>query len=643
MSVSWDAQDLFALHIARAVHAGTQPSPATPTLPPQETLSALQHHKLLRLADPTWPVLQEVAPALRRLQRQETIKALQRVDQAGRVRDCLAQAGIPAVFFKGFALSQIVWGSPAARGAGDIDVLVPEADVERAVAALRRIGVRVPADIADLRPAYRDRLLHHAFCLDFHGVEVDLHYRLDDTAILAVPGTEIFSSARMLLVQNQSFPTLSADLTLLVLAANGGRDLWAKWGQVLDFARVDGTVGEPERVYGVRGRLVSGRAMVEWLTGRRDPRLTRRDRSRARYLMRRHAAGEPEQRWQIVRQHVVDRGWRWRSAPSVAETRRTALTLLAPGDAVGRAPDAGFGEYALAGVRKSLGTWDRVVMEPPGSLCDLVDAAQRGELDRSAFQGLATALRLDTFDADDKAVMPVVAGVIARFAPEDPFAARIAGVRRRARFCHSTTELLVRQIIATAGNGVVLGDLAAATTFHQQPGDRPVRASSVSLPASRSDIWQVASEVARTSGAALSGGRWPILQRFDVTVTLHPSLGPGFFCDVDASPEMVMYSSLVQAAEGAPRIEWYSDAVAAGDRLDWERVWEIGRHADWSEPVARATAVLFARGRDVPIGTGRDPFVSASFRAARSNRSRRVWLASYAAQETLRRHRRVPV
>lgn len=640
----WDPGDLLALRVARRSLTQAAFRPTATSLSVQEVGQTLVWHKLIGIADPDDPALpldQEGRSSLQTLQRLTAAQALKRIAVAARVRQCLNEAGIDCLFFKGVVLSEIVWGRPGARGAGDIDVLVEETRIEPALAALRGIGVRVPPPIADARPARLDRMLHHALCLTLDGVYVDLHYRLDpNPEVLGVPFQRLHDSGQELRIGGQPFRTLDDETTLLLLAANGGRDLWRKWGQVLDFAMLDRRLSistAEARSYGVERRLELGRRMTDWLTGSKPVGPQRR---LAAQIIDRHAKGPPATRWAQGWELAEDSVRRFRTAPSADQAKRSAVRLIATDDAAGRAPDSGLREHLVYGMRRIVRTDGRIDLEPAWALCDLIDASFEQRWDPGSFSVLDNALRADWITAEELFVLQLMAPLMQVHEPTHPFLRRAEGLQRRARVARAASEVLVRRLEDLAGPGVVLGDLGAAR-FLWDRSDRPVRSSTLCITTlTPKQAQALASQVASEQSGVIVPGRWPLVQRMMVQVMLHRSLSTGFDFRqfrglIEQSPEMVFYSSIVHSALGGPRIAWYADAVAARDTLDWDYVWHIGHVAGWVEPVGRAASVLYTRGWDVPLRPAFDPVIDASYWHSRGNRrARSSWLV-------LRRARRL--
>jgi len=91
----------------------------------------------------------------------------------------LAEAGIPVMFLKGFALACRVYPNPAQRPMGDLDIAVPHQHFQRTTETLRQLG------FADARPSSTHNraipgLSTHAFAFrsEARKVNLDLHYNI---------------------------------------------------------------------------------------------------------------------------------------------------------------------------------------------------------------------------------------------------------------------------------------------------------------------------------------------------------------------------------------------------------------------------------------------------------------------------------
>lgn len=81
-----------------------------------------------------------IAIPLRLMARDDAMRALRLASESTRAMAALQSSDVPALLFKGIALSMQTTGSLASRGAGDIDLLVRPEDVPRAHDALTAAG-----------------------------------------------------------------------------------------------------------------------------------------------------------------------------------------------------------------------------------------------------------------------------------------------------------------------------------------------------------------------------------------------------------------------------------------------------------------------------------------------------------------------
>lgn len=101
-------------------------------------------------------------------------------DLAGVSRE-LDAAGIPLVVLKGAYLARAVYGDPALRPMGDMDLLVPRADLERAGRILLELGYS-PENHPELEKAYANN--HHLLPFQKEGSrEIELHWSIDALGI----------------------------------------------------------------------------------------------------------------------------------------------------------------------------------------------------------------------------------------------------------------------------------------------------------------------------------------------------------------------------------------------------------------------------------------------------------------------------
>ena len=237
--VTWDAADRLVLQTARAVLDPAAAQESFPVPDPDALPELLASHGLLMHANPAWPLYGLTAAEQQRMAAHIKllgIIALTRTRTVTEVADALDTAGIRFLLVKGVALAQQVWGRTSARGAGDIDVLVAERDLEAAAAVLAELGAVPQRTDRDLRPRAKDRRMHHALTFHYADTDVDVHYRLDDIpTVFTVPFEEFYARSMQATIGSRTVRTLSPSDALLLVACHGGRDSWVKWASLLDF------------------------------------------------------------------------------------------------------------------------------------------------------------------------------------------------------------------------------------------------------------------------------------------------------------------------------------------------------------------------------------------------------------------------
>lgn len=156
----------------------------------------------------------------------------------------LEEAQVPMVSFKGPTLAQAAYGSVGLRQFGDLDVLVPRADVLRAREALHGYGYASQVALAPSQEAahLRDDSvfdLRREVGLDGRPTSLELHWALTGRAF-ARPIT--FDHLRHRLRQaplagGQAAQIEAADL-LVILCVHGTKHLWERLQWIADIAQL---------------------------------------------------------------------------------------------------------------------------------------------------------------------------------------------------------------------------------------------------------------------------------------------------------------------------------------------------------------------------------------------------------------------
>lgn len=176
--------------------------------------------------------------AVRQVARADTLAGLQLAGQSLRALDAVRAAGVPTLLVKGVALAALTTGSPAARGAGDIDLLVRPEDLERVHIALTEAGW----DGEDLFPAGAWRRWYLTMRRERSYVSpassIDLHWRIGWHSRPIPSADVLLGRAGAVTIADRPVPTLSLADTLAAACYHAAFDRYARIRQFVDIARL---------------------------------------------------------------------------------------------------------------------------------------------------------------------------------------------------------------------------------------------------------------------------------------------------------------------------------------------------------------------------------------------------------------------
>lgn len=169
------------------------------------------------------------------------VRSLALVNEALKVSKLLEGDGLRHIFVKGPFLAQKYYGDFGIRDAGDLDVLVDELDVPRAVLLLRDAGYVRTKPVRDLTPRrwklYLDT--QHEFGFERRRLLIELHWRFADCRRLqSAMFPLLWERSRHVSIGAHSFRTLGAGDTFIHLAIHGALAGWSMLKWIADLGRV---------------------------------------------------------------------------------------------------------------------------------------------------------------------------------------------------------------------------------------------------------------------------------------------------------------------------------------------------------------------------------------------------------------------
>lgn len=215
------------------------------------------HVDLLELPD---PVRDDLVVA----GRHERMRALEVARSLHRATDALREAEVPALAFKGVALSALAYGEATLRGYGDVDLLVRPDDVERAHDALRSAGWHTDPTTPGPASGWVWRFMkRHHWEVTLHGSPpIDLHWSLAPARGALPTFPALWDRHQTVDVLGRDVATLGPVDTLRHTAAHAARDEWQWLRSLVDLRLVQQAVGPGARQEAGRERVVRRAAEV---------------------------------------------------------------------------------------------------------------------------------------------------------------------------------------------------------------------------------------------------------------------------------------------------------------------------------------------------------------------------------------------
>lgn len=188
----------------------------------------------------------EILAKLSRIAAADARTCLSQAAEVVRLSRLFADAGIRMMVFKGVVLSQQLYGDPARRGPGDIDILVDPERLWDADGVLIRAGYVKSG--RPIPPAHRragQRLLRD-ITYRGRGAVIELHQRLTaNPARFATRFDQLWQDRREVPLGGAMVPTLPDAVLPLYLCVHGAHHCWERLCWLADVARLlrDGQAG----------------------------------------------------------------------------------------------------------------------------------------------------------------------------------------------------------------------------------------------------------------------------------------------------------------------------------------------------------------------------------------------------------------
>ena len=204
----------------------------------QRVLELAEHHRLLPALWRAMGPAPRVSGAIRERWRISAWRALRLTAELKRVAEHLGRRGMDFLAHKGPALGQLLYGDPAARQFGDLDVLVKSGDVALAREALRDLGYEPTLRLsAQQERAYLRSGYEYAFALGPERHLLELQWQIVPPFYAIDFDMEaIFERSIEIEVDGMRMRTLGYEDLVLVLSVHAAKHEWPQLGMLRDIA-----------------------------------------------------------------------------------------------------------------------------------------------------------------------------------------------------------------------------------------------------------------------------------------------------------------------------------------------------------------------------------------------------------------------
>jgi Uncharacterised nucleotidyltransferase len=138
-----------------------------------------------------------------------------------------ADRNIPVIPYKGLVLAASAYGNLALRQMTDLDILVREKDLSRAMDLLRSQNYELTFELPWEYHFTKFDSLHN----------IDLHCPMFSEVVFAFPDLElVWQHVESFSLAGATLPNLTPEMALLVVSLNANKDGWDRLGQVSDVA-----------------------------------------------------------------------------------------------------------------------------------------------------------------------------------------------------------------------------------------------------------------------------------------------------------------------------------------------------------------------------------------------------------------------
>jgi Uncharacterised nucleotidyltransferase len=206
----------------------------TPDLNWKRVIKSAEHHRLLPAL--CGALASQLPAALRERARSHTWRISQFTTELKKIARCFEQHGIQFIAHKGPALAQVLYGDPAQRQFGDLDLLVKPEEVPRARTALVELGYEPGLRLSPQQEkSYLRSGYEYIFGLNSERNLVELQWQIVPRfCAINFEMNALFERSIEIEVDGARVRTLGYEDQMLVLCVHAAKHDWAQLGMLRD-------------------------------------------------------------------------------------------------------------------------------------------------------------------------------------------------------------------------------------------------------------------------------------------------------------------------------------------------------------------------------------------------------------------------
>ncbi|MFS0861467.1 nucleotidyltransferase family protein [Fredinandcohnia sp. 179-A 10B2 NHS] len=202
------------------------------------------HHRVYPFIFPKLKSLEEklvpdnIMQQLSHYYRNNTFKMLQLCGEMEQVSQLFLKNEIHPLFLKGPVLATDLYGDLSLRTSGDLDVLIPIEDLQKAEELILRAGYEKDEYIQSVLNDWKWRHHHFTYFHPSKGIKLEIHWRLNPAPSMEPSFSDLWKRKRI--YSTTSFPVyiLGIEDLFLFLVTHGARHGWSRLRWLTDIQQI---------------------------------------------------------------------------------------------------------------------------------------------------------------------------------------------------------------------------------------------------------------------------------------------------------------------------------------------------------------------------------------------------------------------